>query len=76
MEGTIELVVLNWCESKRWAKEFLKYGVKNVVCWQNSADDSKAIKFSSCFFTALGKTLPRDYNKAFAAAKKENLLRL
>jgi hypothetical protein len=61
---SIEVVILNACDTVRLGCDLQAAGVKHVVCWRGKVADVVAARFSSFFYQALNRT-PGDYRKAF-----------
>ena len=61
---SIDVVILNACDTVRLGRDLKAAGVKHVVCWKGKVADVVAAEFSSLFYQALNET-PGDYLKAF-----------
>lgn len=66
---SLELVVLNGCESLELGKMCREAGVPVVVCWETEVADEAAYLFARGFFGALGQggRAPDGYAHAFKA---------
>ena len=61
---SIDVVILNACDTVRLGRDLKAAGVKHVVCWKGKLADAVAAEFSSLFYQALNRN-PCDYRKAF-----------
>jgi hypothetical protein len=61
---SIDVVILNACDTVRLGRDLKAAGVKHVVCWKGKVADVVAAKFSSFFYATLN-LFPGDYRKAF-----------
>jgi hypothetical protein len=61
---SIEVVILNSCDTVCLGRDLKTAGVKHVVCWKGKLADAVAAEFSTLFYQTLNRN-PSDYRKAF-----------
>ncbi len=66
---SVEVVLLNACDTERLGHDLKAGGVKHVVCWRGKVADVVAAKFSSLFYKTLNLN-PGDYRKAFTEGRR------
>ncbi len=74
VQGTVECVVLNACQSEYLGKKLREIGVPHVVCWRSKVQDTTATQFALNFYKSLDKIHPGNnrpiwnYKQAFHEA--------